>query len=112
MLPCASVADNSGVGGPDVSPIRVAIGEVQSFMLREIFAQVTQGEAELELATNGAVDVVISDVEATDFPKECVELFTAPNPPVFVGLANDGRYAALCVANVGLAQLVAMIRTA
>jgi hypothetical protein len=95
-----------------VSPIRVAIGEVHSSMLRDILAHITHSEPDMELVTDNAVDVVISDVGAADLPRECTELFAAPNPPVFVGLANDGRNAALCVANVGLVQLVAMIRSA
>ena len=101
-------------------PIRVVIGDVQSSLLRDILAQMTHLNPDLELVSadpsltaaiaQGKVDVVITEVES-HLPGVS-ELFAGPNPPVFVGLAHDGREAAVCVANAGAAQLVSMIRSA
>ena len=107
-----------------MTPIRVAIGGMPSPLLRDILAHITDHQPDMEVVpigeTSGAperftrdtVDVVVSGVGPRELPEACVELFAAPNPPVFVGLANVGRDAAVCVANAGSAQLVAMIRSA
>jgi hypothetical protein len=102
-------------------PIRVVIGDVQSSMLRDILAHMTHLDPDLELVAadpsltvaiaQGKVDVVITDMRSEHVPGTS-ELFAGPNPPVFVGLAHEGREAAVCVANAGAAQLVAMIRSA
>lgn len=97
---------------------------MQSPLLRDILAHITEHEPDMELVpigepsigpwllTRQLVDVVVSDVRADELAAACAELFAAANPPVFVGLANVGRDAAVCVANAGPAQLVAMIRSA
>lgn len=107
-----------------MTAIRIAIGGMQSPLLRDILAHVTEHEPDMMLVPMGEplsepghltrhlVDVVVSDVRATELPEACVELFASANPPVFVGLANVGRDATICVANAGPAQLVAMIRSA
>jgi hypothetical protein len=112
------LADN----GQPMSPIRVAIGDVQSSLLRDILAHMTDQDPDLELVAGsptlkgavarGNVDVVITDMRAEHLPEACSELFAEPNPPVVVGLAHEGREAAVCVANAGAAQLVAIIRSA
>lgn len=108
-----------------MTPIRVAIGGMPSPLLRDILAHITDHQPDMELVpagdassaagrrlTRDTVDVVVSGVGPSELPEACVELFAEPNPPVFVGLANVGRDAAVCVANAGSAQLVAMIRSA
>ena len=109
--------------------IRVAVGEVQSAMLRDILAQITDQQLDMELVgqvrelnfkdTNfkDAVadqkpDVLICDVRPDELPEVCRELFSDPDPPVVVGLAREGREAAVCIANAGAAQLMSVIRTA
>jgi SpoVK/Ycf46/Vps4 family AAA+-type ATPase len=104
--------------------IRVALGDVQSGILRDILAQITDLEPDMELvgqvgrpnlrddlATQKA-DVLICDVRPEELPEVCRELFTAADPPVIVGLARDGREAAVCIANAGAAQLMSVIRSA
>lgn len=102
-------------------PIRVVIGDVRSSLLRDILAHMTHLAPDLELVAadpsltgaiaQGKVDVVITEMRSEHVPGTS-ELFAEPNPPVFVGLTRDGREAAVCVANAGAAQLVAMIRSA
>ncbi len=134
--------------------IRVAVGEVQSAMLRDILAQITDQQPDMELVgqvrqpnfkdanfkdanfkdanfkdasfkdasfkdasfkdavADQRPDVLICDVRPEELPEVCRELFSDPDPPVVVGLAREGREAAVCIANAGAAQLMSVIRTA
>lgn len=107
-----------------MSRIRVALGDVQAAMLRDILAQITGLEPDMELIGHLAQvdlkaavadqkpDVLICDVPAHDLPEICRELFSEPDPPVVVGLAREGREAAVCIPNAGAAQLMAVVRSA
>jgi hypothetical protein len=104
--------------------IRVALGDVQSAILRDILAQITDLEPDMELVGiagqprlteaigRDQADVVICDVRPEELPEVCRELFAEGDPPVVVGLAREGREAAVCIANAGAAQLMAVIRSA
>ena len=105
-----------------MSRIRVALGDVQSAMLRDILAQMTALEPDMELIgqvgptdENGGLadqpDVVICDIRPDDLPKVCRDLLSSEHPPVVVGLARDGRDAAVCISNAGPAQLMSVIRS-
>ena len=105
-----------------MSQIRVAIGEVQSSLREEILVQITEQQPDMEFVgqiekTNFKesiaqrnVEVLITEVAASEFPQVCNELFTEQNPPVVVGLARGGRDAAICIANTGVAKLTSVIR--
>jgi hypothetical protein len=103
--------------------IRVALGDVQSAMLRDILTQITDSQPDMvfvgqmrepvkEAVTAQRPDVLICEIPATDLPAVCRELFSTAEPPVVVGLASEGRDAAVCIANAGAAQIVSMIRGA
>jgi DNA-binding NarL/FixJ family response regulator len=98
--------------------IRIAIGEGQSTMSRDILAQIAQLEGDFEPVgsvsqqtlegdlENQQADVLICDVRPHELPDVCRRLFEQDNPPVVVGLARDGREAAVCVPNAGSGQLM------
>jgi Winged helix domain, variant/ATPase family associated with various cellular activities (AAA) len=104
--------------------IRVAIGEVHSGMSRDILEQITHLEPDIEFVGEVAhdnlkddlarhrADVLICDVGADELPAVCQTLFTEQNAPIVVGLAREGREAAVCVPNAGSAQLMSVIRAA
>jgi hypothetical protein len=104
--------------------IRVVIGEVQSAMSSDILAQIAHLEPDIELVgqishanLKGALlerraDVLICDVQAGGLPQVFRELLDQQHQVVVVGLARDGREAAVCVPNAGSAQLMALIRAA
>ena len=104
--------------------IRVAMGDVQSVVLRDILSHITDLQPDMELVgqlsrqnLKGAIaeqkpDVLICDIQPEELPEVCRELFADAHPPVVVGLAREGREAAVCIANAGAAQLMATIRTA
>ena len=107
-----------------MSRIRVAVGEVQSAILQEILAQITDLQPDMEfvgrvetsnlkegIARHNA-NVLICHVGALELPQVCRELFSEENPPLVVGLAREGRQAAVCMANAGVAQLTSVIRSA
>src|SRR5262245_32757576 len=104
--------------------IRVAIGEVQSQMSRDILGQIARLEDDLELvgpvspetlkedlAAQNA-DVLICDVRGDELPSVCRMLFEQPAAPVVVGLAREGRELSVCVPNAGADQLISLIRAA
>jgi hypothetical protein len=105
-----------------MSRIRVALGDVQSPMLRDILAQITSLQPDMELVgqvrrpsltddiATQKPDVLISDIRPEELPEVCRELFAHPEPPVVVGLAREGREAAVCIANAGAAQLMSVVR--
>jgi hypothetical protein len=107
-----------------MSRIRVALSEVQSAMLRDILAQITGQQPDMEFVgqvrrpnlkddiASQKPDVLICDVRPDELPDVCRELFAAPDPPVVVGLAHDGREAAICIPNAGAAQLMSVVRSA
>jgi hypothetical protein len=107
-----------------MSRIRVALGDVQSAMLRDILAEIAELQPDMELVApleshdlKEAValhrpDVLICDIRADELPAVCRELFAAPDAPLIVGLAREGRETAVCLANAGAAQLMSVIRTA
>ena len=107
-----------------MSPIRIALGEVHSALLRDILSQIADSQPDMELLgevrgpdLRGAIatqkpDVLICDVRPDELPLVCRELFAEPDPPVVVGLAREGRDAAVCIANAGAAQLMSVIRSA
>jgi hypothetical protein len=107
-----------------MSRIRVALGEVHSALLRDILAQITQSQRDMELLgelpqgdlkqaiADSKPDVLICDIRAEELPRVCGELLAEPDPPVVVGLARDGRQAAVCIPNAGAAQLMSVIRSA
>jgi hypothetical protein len=107
-----------------MSRIRVALGDVQAAMLRDILAQITGLQPDMELVgeipqidLKAAVadqkpDVLICDVRPQDLPDICRDLFAEPNPPVVVGLAREGREAAVYIPNAGAAQLMSVVRSA
>src|SRR5882724_1606055 len=103
--------------------IRVALGDVQSAMLRDILTQITDQQADMVFVgqiphpvkaaiTEQKPDVLICEIRPGELPEVCRELFADPNPPVVVGLAREGRDAAVCIASAGAAQLMSMIRSA
>ena len=104
--------------------IRVALGDVQSAILRDILAQITELEPDMELVGDAGqpnvaeavartqADVVICDVRSDELPQVARELFADGDHPVVVGLAREGREAAVCIANAGAAQLMSVIRSA
>jgi AAA+ superfamily predicted ATPase len=103
--------------------IRVALGDVQSMMLRDILTQITDQQADMvfvgqlraplmDASAAQKPDVLICEIPANDLPAVCQELFSSAEPPVIVGLAREGRDAAVCIANAGAAQLMSMIRGA
>ena len=104
--------------------IRVVIGEVQSAMSSDILAQITHLEPDIELVgqidhahlkedlLERRADVLICDVKAEELPRVFRELLNEEHAPIVVGLARDGREAAVCVPNAGSAQLMALIRAA
>jgi AAA+ superfamily predicted ATPase len=100
-----------------MSRIRVAIGDVQSAMLRDILAQIADLERDMELVGEGGTpalgeaDVVICDIRNDELPKLWTELSAGGRRPVLVGLAHDGREAAVCIPNAGSTQLMAVIRS-
>ena len=108
----------------DHEPIRIALGEVHSAMLRDILSQIADSQPDMELVGAAArpdlkdaiasqkPDVLICDVRPDELPQVCRELFADPDPPVVVGLAREGREAAVCIANAGAAQLMSVIRSA
>src|SRR5678815_1445838 len=105
-----------------MSRIRVAIGEVQSALREEILVHITQQRPDMEFV--GQIDktnlkdsiarqnaeVLICEVEATELPQVCRELFSEKKAPLVVGLARGGREATICVANTGVAELTSLIR--
>ena len=102
-------------------PIRIALGDVHSTLLRDILSQIADAQPDMELVSpapidvktaNQKTDVLICDIPPDQLPHVCRELFAAPDPPVVVGLAGEGRGAAICIANAGAAQLVSAIRGA
>jgi hypothetical protein len=107
-----------------MSRIRVALGDVHSPMLRDILAQITHSQRDMELLgalpqtrlkeaiSENKPDVVICDIRPEELPLVCGELFSEPDPPVVVGLARDGREAVVCIPNAGAAQLMSVIRSA
>ena len=104
-----------------MSPIRIAFGDVHSTLLRDILSQIADAQLDMELvgqmpadskAAAQNPDVLICDIPPDQLPHVCRELFAAPDPPVVVGLAREGRAAAVCLANAGAAQLVSVIRSA
>jgi hypothetical protein len=107
-----------------MSRIRVALGEVHSTLLRDILAQITHSQRDMELLdalpqtrlkdaiSENKPDVVICDIGQEELPLVCGELFSEPDPPVVVGLARDGREACVCIPNAGAAQLMSVIRSA
>jgi hypothetical protein len=107
-----------------MSRIRVALGDVQSAMLRDILSRITELEPDMELVghvtqpnlkddvTALASDVVICDVPTEQVPDVCRELFSADDPPIVVGLLREGREALVAIANAGAAQLMSVIRSA
>jgi ATPase family associated with various cellular activities (AAA) len=109
--------------GP-VSRIRVALGDVQSAILRDILAQITDLEPDMELvpqvggpdprdaSARQRPDVLICDVRPNELPEVCRQMFAELDPPVVVGLSREGREAAICIANAGPAQLMSVIRSA
>jgi hypothetical protein len=99
-----------------MSRIRVALGDVQSAMLRDILGQIADLERDMELVgdvgqTAADADVVISDLRADDLPKLWARLSGEGRAPVLVGLARDGRDAVVCIPNTGTAQLMSVIRS-
>jgi winged helix domain-containing protein/ATPase family protein associated with various cellular activities (AAA) len=104
--------------------IRVSIGDLQSGILRDILAHITEREEDMELITRRGpadfteairrddVDVVICDVRLDELPAVARALFAAGDCPVVVGLAREGREAAICIADAGAAQLMSVIRSA
>jgi hypothetical protein len=104
--------------------IRVALGDMQSVMLRDILTQLTDLQADMvfvgqlpspvtEATAQQKPDVLICEIPANDLPAVCQHLFSlVDEPPVVVGLAREGRDAAVCIANAGAAQLMSMIRGA
>ena len=114
----------SDVRALPMNRIRVAIGEVQSGMSRDILAQITHLEPDIEFVGEVAhdnlkddlarhrADVLICDVRADELPAVCQTLFAEQNAPIVVGLAREGREAAVCVPNAGSAQLMSLIRAA
>jgi hypothetical protein len=106
------------------SPIRVAIGDVQSPLARDILVQITKLEADMQvvghvsrpdlkaaIARQGA-HALICEVRPDELPEVCRELFGEPNAPLVVGLARDGREAAVCIPNAGVVQLMSVVRSA
>jgi len=105
-----------------MSRIRVAIGEVQSALREEILVHITQQRPDMEFV--GQIDkanlkdsiarqnpeVLICEVETTELPQVCRELFSEKKAPLVVGLARGGREATICVANTGVAELTSLIR--
>jgi AAA+ superfamily predicted ATPase len=106
-----------------MSRIRVALGDVQSAMLRDILAQITDLEPDMELVGHGQpdlkkvlaeqqADVVICDVRPEELPEVFRGLFSNGIAPIVVGLAREGREAMVCIANAGAGQLMSVIRSA
>ena len=107
-----------------MSRIRVVIGEMQSAMSSDILAHMTQLEPDIELVgqfgqttladrlRDGRADVLICDVQVEELPLVFRELLNEQQAPVVVGLAREGRDAAVCVPNAGSTQLIALIRAA
>ncbi len=54
----------------------------------------------------------IASVRPEELPEVCRELFSDQDPPIVVGLAREGREAAICIANAGAGQLMSVIRSA
>jgi hypothetical protein len=104
--------------------IRVALGDVHSAILRDILAQITELEPDMELVgkagepdvkdavTREHANVVICDVRPEELPQVARELFATGDRPVVVGLAREGREATVCIPDAGAAQLMAVIRSA
>ena len=102
--------------------IRVAIGDVQSALREEILVHITQQRPDMEfvgqidkanlkdLITRQNAEVLICEVEPTELPQVCRELFSEKKAPLVVGLARGGREATICVANTGVAELTSLIR--
>jgi len=107
-----------------MTPIRVALGEVHSAILRDILAQITSLQPDMvlvgQVGSSGLrqavaecqADVLICELGAGELPQVCEELFSGKNPPVVVGLAREGREAAICIPNAGALQLTSVIRSA
>ena len=93
-------------------------------MLRDILAQITGEQPDMELVgqvrrpslkediASQKPDVLICDVRSEELPEVCRELFADPHPPIVVGLAREGREAAICISNAGAAQLMSVVRSA
>jgi hypothetical protein len=103
--------------------IRVALGDVQSAMLRDILTQITDLQADMvfvgqirhpvkDAIAEHKPDVLICEIQPGGLPEVCRELFVDPDSPVVVGLAREGRDAAVCIGNAGAGQLMSMIRSA
>ncbi len=107
-----------------MTPIRVALGEVHSAILRDILAQITSLQPDMALVgqvgrtglkqavADCQADVLICELGPGELPQVCEELFSAKAPPLIVGLAREGREAAICIPNAGALQLTSVIRTA
>jgi hypothetical protein len=105
------------------NPIRIAIGNIQSSILRDILTQLTRLETDMEVVGQIAhenlkdaiseqkADVLICDIRPEELPQVCRELFAEPASPIVVGLARDG-HASVCIADAGVTQLISVIRTA
>jgi hypothetical protein len=104
--------------------IRVALGEVHSAMLRDILSQITALQPDMVLVgrvrrptfradiASQRPDVLICDVRPEELPEVYRELFADPDPPIVVGLAREGREAAVCIPNAGAGQLMSIVRSA
>jgi hypothetical protein len=104
--------------------IRVAIGDVQSPILEDILAKITQLQPDMEFVghldkanlknsvAERKAEILICEVGSLELPHVCHELFSEPNPPLVVGLSRSGREATVCIPNAGIAQLTSVMRSA
>lgn len=101
------------------------MAEMPPLVLRDILTQITSHQPDMMVVGQDVkrsdliaevwrcrADVVMIGLDKFELPKIIADLLAGLPDSVIVGIAEDGRYASLNVANVGPNQLIAAVRAA
>ncbi len=105
--------------------LRVLLAEMPPLVLRDILAQITSHQPDMMVVGQDVTrsdlaaevrrrqaNVAIVGLDQLELPEICTDLLSEFPDAVVVGIAGDGRYASLNVANIGPNELINAVRAA